>query len=64
MYKLIGGFHKFKMFLNKLRLPAVFFWNKFLFLPINDIDLEYHIGKKIQFPTIENPTKEDVEKYH
>lgn len=64
MFTVVEGFKNFKLFLNKLKLPAVLFYSKYLLFPNNDIDIEVHIGSKIQLPLIENPSEEDIEIYH
>lgn len=55
---------KIGFFLNKLKIPGLLFWSKYIIYPYHDLELHYVFGKSIQFPTIENPTKEDVNKYH
>ncbi|DBA02996.1 TPA: hypothetical protein N0F65_003184 [Lagenidium giganteum] len=59
-------FLKFRLWLNTLKIPgAVFMGNPFCsILPLPDVDLITVVGKPMQFPKIENPTKEDVKKYH
>lgn len=50
--------------MNKFKIPGLLFWSKYIIYPYADIELHYVFGKSIQFPTIENPTKEDINKYH
>lgn len=33
-------------------------------MPDDDIDLTVVVGKSIELPKIDNPSKEDVDKYH
>lgn len=55
---------KLMLWLNKFKIPGVVFVGKFFFLPNPDLNLYVVIGKPVQLPHIENPTKEDVDKYH
>jgi len=57
-------FEKFRLWLNKIKMPGVIFWGKFLLLPNYDIDICSVIGKGIQLPLIKDPTNEEVEYYH
>jgi hypothetical protein len=50
--------------LNKFHIPTCFFMGKYLFMPDNDMDFAIVIGKRLTLPKIENPTVEDVDKYH
>lgn len=60
----INLFEKFRLFLNRYKIPGVFFYGKYLFMPNPDINLMTVVGKSIQFPRIEKPSDEDVNKYH
>jgi hypothetical protein len=54
-----------RLWLNKYKIPASLFVGKyFLFLPDDDVDIIVVIGKTLTFPHIENPTNEEVDKYH
>ena len=55
---------KLMLWLNKFKIPGVVFIGKFLFLPNPDLDMYVVIGKPLELPHIENPTKDDVNKYH
>jgi len=44
-YNVIEGFDKFKLFLNKFKIPGVFFYSKNGILPNFDIKIDYYIGK-------------------
>jgi len=57
-------FEKFRLFLNKIKIPGTIFYSKYLFFPDSDIDLFCVIGKPIRLPQIANPASEDVDKYH
>jgi hypothetical protein len=66
LYYMIKNYYlrKFGLFLNKFKIPGVFFYGKYLIFPRTDVDLCCVIGKVIQFPKIENPTKKEIEEYH
>jgi len=55
---------KLMLWLNKFKIPGVVFVGKFFFLPNPDLDMYVVIGKPLELPHIENPTKDDVNKYH
>jgi hypothetical protein len=57
-------FKRVALWLNRLKIPTTFFIGKFLFLPDNDIDINVVVGKNITLPTISNPSKEEIDKYH
>lgn len=53
------------LWLNKFRLPGVLFLGKWgTYLPDPDVDIVPVVGAAIELPHIENPTAEDVDKYH
>lgn len=52
------------MILAKLKMPSVLFGSKFGIVPDYNVSMHSVVGKGIQCPQIEKPTKEDVEKYH
>lgn len=55
---------KLRIFMNKIKLPGVFFLGQYLMFPFRDVDICTVVGKSISLPQIDNPTKEDVKKYH
>jgi len=55
---------KIGLFLNNFKLPGIVFIGKYLIFPRDDIDVCTVIGKGIQFPKIENPNKDQIDKYH
>ncbi|ETM42875.1 hypothetical protein F442_11912 [Phytophthora nicotianae P10297] len=57
---------KLRLKLNEFKLPGVVFFGRFncCYLPRPDVDLITVIGKPLILPQIENPTREDVRKYH
>jgi 2-acylglycerol O-acyltransferase 2 len=57
-------FKKISLWLNHFKIPTTFFVGKFLFLPDNNIDIVVVVGKTIKIPTIDNPTKDEIKKYH
>jgi len=60
------GFLDFRLWLNKFGIPAVivFGWPLFPLLPIPNTKIYTYVGKAIQLPKIENPSKEEVAKWH
>ena len=53
-----------RMFLNKVKLPGTVYWGRFGVLPDFDIDLVTVVGKPVELPLIEDPSREEVEKWH
>lgn len=66
LYYMIKNYYlrKIGLFLNKFKLPGVFFFGRYLIFPRIDIDVCACIGKAIQFPKIENPSQDDIDSYH
>ena len=58
------GSIEWKFWLNKYNIPTIFFIGKFGILPDNDIDVNVVVGKPFKLPMIENPTLEEVDKWH
>lgn len=60
------GALKFRLWLNTFGIPAVliFGWPPFPLLPRQNIKIYTYVGKGIQLPKIENPSKEEVAKWH
>ncbi|TMW65643.1 hypothetical protein Poli38472_008285 [Pythium oligandrum] len=65
-YHTFPYFLKQRLMLNRLRVPAAIFIGRLwlFFMPRHDLDMTTVVGKAIQLPKIENPTKEEVAKYH
>ncbi len=57
-------FEQIGLIMNKIKFPGILFIGKYLFFPRSDIDVGSVIGKGIQFPKIDNPTKEEIKYYH
>ncbi|EEY54899.1 uncharacterized protein PITG_08465 [Phytophthora infestans T30-4] len=57
---------KLRLKLNEFKIPGVFFFGlpHCFFLPRTDVDLITVVGEALVLPRIEQPTKEDVQKYH
>lgn len=69
LYYTLTAFEKFRIWLSEFNFPgAVFvsskFWWCFPFMPNNDVELTTIVGKPIQLPKIENPSNEEVDKWH
>lgn len=60
----ITAFEKFRLFLNKFKIPGTFFFSKYFIFPNTDLDLFTVVGKPIEFPIISDPTKEEIDRYH
>ncbi|KAF4041799.1 Diacylglycerol acyltransferase domain-containing protein [Phytophthora infestans] len=56
---------KLRLKLNEFKIPGVFFFGlpHCFFLPRTDVDLITVVGEPLVLPRIEQPTKEDVQKY-
>jgi len=64
-YKTSDIFMKFRIWLNKFKIPTIIFWTNFpLLLPDPNIEIYVVIGKAMQCPKIQNPTGADVDHYH
>lgn len=57
-------FENFRLILNKFKIPTVFFVGKYFGLPDFTQKLVTVISSGIQFPKLENPTKDEVNHYH
>ncbi|KAL4428765.1 hypothetical protein ABPG74_001279 [Tetrahymena malaccensis] len=57
-------FEKFRLLLNKLKLVGVIFWSRFGCIPEPCSRVNTVVGKAIKMPQIDNPTDQDVDKYH
>lgn len=55
---------KYRIKLNQLKIPGTIFYSKYGVFPDPDVDIYVVIGKSIPLPKIENPTREDINKYH
>ena len=55
---------KFRLWLNKFKIPCILFIGRYVFLPNDSIEMHCVIGKGIHLPTIENPSDKDINKYH
>jgi hypothetical protein len=64
LFRTFTPFEKFRLMLNKIKIPGTFFISKYLCLPSNEVDLFTVVGRPIELPKIEKPTSEDVERYH
>jgi len=64
IYYTFPYFERLRLFFNKLKIPGVIFYSKFLFFPNYDLDLFVVIGKSIQLPQISEPTNDEIDQYH
>lgn len=63
-YNTVNILEGFRLFLAKWKIPPVIFYSKYGFMPDPNIDIKVVVGKEIQFPRIDNPSQEDIEKWH
>lgn len=65
-YHFAGGFTQLRLKLNSYKIPTVaFFGNPLLpFLPRPSATVLTYIGDPIEFPKVDNPSNEDVDKWH
>ncbi|KAK1941499.1 Diacylglycerol O-acyltransferase 2 [Phytophthora citrophthora] len=65
-YHTFPYFLKLRLKMNEFKIPGVLFFGlpHCFFLPHSDIDLITVVGEALTLPHIEQPTKEDVQKYH
>ena len=64
-WQLDVGFNSIRLWLNKYGIPGTVFIGKyFTFLPDCNMDVTIVVGKEIILPKIENPSPEDIDKYH
>ena len=49
-------FLELRLLINKLKLPCVFFFSKYIIFPNDDCDIITVFGKAMQIPHIEKPT--------
>lgn len=52
------------LFLNRFKLPGIIFAGKYFVFPSDNVDVCTVVGKGIQFPKIDKPTKNDIDKFH
>ncbi|KRX09352.1 hypothetical protein PPERSA_04658 [Pseudocohnilembus persalinus] len=50
--------------LNKLKLPGVLMFSRYISFPEKDIDNVIVVGRHIEMPKIDNPTQQEIDKYH
>lgn len=63
-YNTITKYEKFRLNLNKFKIPGVLFYGKCFFLPDPEIDILTVVGKPITLPLIPKPVTADIDKYH
>ena len=66
LYHNVRGFHKLRFWLNKYNIPTIVPFGKWWcpLLPRHDVGVHTVIGKAIELPRIEQPSREDVAKWH
>jgi len=65
-YYYAQGLLKFRMWLNRYKIPAIAFFGRpcLPWLPRTQAKVFTYVGDPIECPKIENPSKEDVDKWH
>lgn len=65
-FKTINRWEKFRLLVNKLKLPSCLFYSKYFPLPLPDRNLDIRIvmGSPLILPQIQNPTSEELGRYH
>ena len=63
-YFTFNGFEKLRLWVNKFKFPAAIFMGKYWIFPNDNLRFYTVIGKGIQCPKIDHPTKEQVDEYH
>ena len=60
------SFRSFRLWLNKYDIPGVVFWGTWFcpILPLSSSSIFTYVGEPMELPKIEEPTKEDIEKWH
>jgi hypothetical protein len=63
-YHAFTGALGLRLWLNKYKVPAVMFFSPLGLLPHWDQDLHVVVGPPVELPKLEQPSQEDVNKYH
>ena len=66
LYWNMQGYFPMRLALNRYGIPAIVFWGSALLplLPKMSVDVSIVVGPPIVLPKIDQPTKEDVKKWH
>lgn len=64
IFKTLDYFTKFRLFLNKLKLPGVVYWSKYGLLPDPNNEVITIVGRPIKFPEVKKPTHEEIDQWH
>jgi len=65
-YCTLGGFDKFRLWLNKWGIPTVVFWGHpwCPLLPRRGCELLTYVGHPLELPQIPEPTQQEVDEWH
>ena len=63
-YLTLAGFDKIRIFLSKFKISGALYFGKYFLLPRTEYGHYTVVGKALVLPKIENPTEDDVLKYH
>lgn len=56
-------FMNLRLYLNKYKAPGALFFSKYGLIPHKRCEIVLVVGKNLNIPHIEKPTRDDVEKY-
>lgn len=63
-YHIFNIFENFRLFLNKIKIPACLFYGKFFFYPIPHSIKKTVVGNPLVLPIIKDPKNDEVDYYH
>ncbi len=65
-YYTFAPFLNFRLWLNKFGIPAVIFWGepRFPLFPRSDVRAYTFVGRPLQLPRLENPTRDEINEWH
>lgn len=64
IYYTINILEGFRLWLNKFKIPGTLFYGDYFILPRHNLEIVTVVGKGIELPVIENPSNEQIDKYH
>lgn len=64
IYQTFDYLTKFRLLLNKIKLPGVAFWSKYGLLPDPNKELITVVGRPIQLPELKKPSPAEIEHWH
>jgi hypothetical protein len=64
IFKTSDSLLSFRLFLNRLKIPGVFYLNAWGIIPGPDKKVNVVVGKPLRLPLVPAPTQQDVDYYH